>query len=481
MVSRSSRRMASTVLTCGVILATGLLASAAASTRPSSGLETHNLRLAYTCIFPSGRQQVGVQVRATMPSITTAGQPIQPTGVQTIITLPPAAVADLSRLGAALAAGGDQLMTVVPENGHPIRVAWRGQTSQLTPVPGKGELALATLGPVSGVPTSQLGRISFTLGRLALAITLRKANGALTDPATLRVACALNPRQNARLATVAVTKPTATSRPGEGRTSPVVAPRQVIHSAKKAKFPPGCAKIPVKGPSAQPVCAWIDGFSNVNKLRGAAELGPGLLNIDLNEKFKITNTNIISLSSAQLFYHGKMELPPTQTTFLTFGFVPVSATLELVELKPISIHSDETLKPPTFKITASATSYLRIRIYNVRVNGEPLDVGSHCQSQSPFKLVLHGKGETLSHPVTHEVGYTVQTGGPLTGLVSVPPFSGCGVGENLDRLFTASISGSHNFTLQTQGTTCGPSLSPSATTCPPPVPKPQRQLKPLPK
>ena len=100
---------------------------------------------------------------------------------------------------------------------------------------------------------------------------------------------------------------------------------------------------------------------------------------------------------------------------------------------------------------------------------EPLDVGPHCQTASAVKLDLVGRGENTIPPK----GYTVPTGGPLSGRVTIPRFTGCGVTENLDPLLTGSISGRGNFLKVTQGKLCGPS-QPANWSCPPPVPKPLR-------
>jgi hypothetical protein len=105
----------------------------------------------------------------------------------------------------------------------------------------------------------------------------------------------------------------------------------------------------------------------------------------------------------------------------------------------------------------------------VTVNGVPLRVGAGCRTVRPVRLVLIGKGDNTIPPR----GYTVSTGGPLSGMLTIPPFTGCGVSENLDPLLTGSISGSGNFVKLTQGKLCGPS-QPSNWTCPPPVPKPLR-------
>jgi hypothetical protein len=70
-------------------------------------------------------------------------------------------------------------------------------------------------------------------------------------------------------------------------------------------------------------------------------------------------------------------------------------------------------------------------------------------------------------------GYTLPTGGPLTGEVTIPSFVNCGVGENLDPLLNASIAGPANFQLITQGTLCTPQ---ELTLCPPTIPKPLRHV-----
>jgi hypothetical protein len=77
-------------------------------------------------------------------------------------------------------------------------------------------------------------------------------------------------------------------------------------------------------------------------------------------------------------------------------------------------------------------------------------------------------GQTVNGVTT---GYTFVSGGPVTGTIDIPAFTGCGVGENLDPLFDASVSGNDNFLHLTQGTLCAPA---SAFGCPPTVPTPVR-------
>jgi hypothetical protein len=101
------------------------------------------------------------------------------------------------------------------------------------------------------------------------------------------------------------------------------------------------------------------------------------------------------------------------------------------------------------------------------VNGEPLAIGPGCRPVSNVRLTLIGRGDNTVPPT----GYTVTTGGPLSGRLTIPAFTDCGVTENLDPLLTGSISGPGNYVLMTQGKLCGPA-DPQEWTCPPPVPKP---------
>jgi hypothetical protein len=162
-------------------------------------------------------------------------------------------------------------------------------------------------------------------------------------------------------------------------------------------------------------------------------------------------------NAAELDFHGKHEFPPSTATFLTFGFVPTTATIQLIEHGTINIFAigpagfQRPCKPNPFRschTIATVFSRLSITILpgSVKVNGVPLNVGSHCQTPA-FDVKVVGSDAT-------NPPYRVNTGGPLAGLASVPKFKGCGVGENLDPIFNAAISGPRNFQLLTQGPVC---------------------------
>src|SRR6185437_4840986 len=383
-----------------------------------------------------------------------------------------AAAAYLTRLGASSVAGSGTFASTqasAPETstakpGDPMLARWplRLNPTHLT---GGEPLQLAAItltGPNATVASKgqppKPGLTTITADSLAFDLSLA---GTAAHPAALtmvQLSCALTSPAGSKLASVQLHQ-AKNAQPAKKK-------------KKKIKIPPGCGKIKVVGDGAA-TCAYLPGYADVAKLIGAALLEPaapakpGLVNVDFAEHHKITKTELIARSTGKLFYKGKPELPPITTTLLAFRFVPVTATLEIRELGPIIIVSTSGITAPPFPITVVATAKVTIQITNVKVNGVPLAVGPRCETATPVTLKLTGKGDNTLPPR----GYTVPTGGALQGRVTIPRFTGCGVGENLDPLFTGSISGKGNFVKQTQGKLCGPA-QPDDFFCPPPVPKP---------
>lgn len=230
----------------------------------------------------------------------------------------------------------------------------------------------------------------------------------------------------------------------------------------------GCVTVPLPGVPAQAIVA---GFSNVTKLHGASLLGPALTSLDIGTSVTLCPTYFVQNGTAVASYRGKPEFPPAHATFLTFGVVPVSATLEVSQVgkgKLIAIGLNNAATGGLVVIRER----LKVAVSGVTVNGVPLAVGPHCGTGRPLSAVLAGFDPTSTPGPGY---YTVVLGGPLTGTIAFPPFTGCGVGENLDPILTASISGSANFVKITQGRICNLAVpvSPNSV-CPPPVPVPLR-------
>lgn len=511
----------------GLVLAAGAQGAVSAITAdaPPAARQDVRVQLGYECQFPSGPEPVGVAVAATLPVAASIGKPIQPTGLRITATLPHAALADLTKTHANEVAGSAALGTSVTGGGGAATAAqWPGRMSAPLPIPATGSLPLLFPGLAPPVTMTTPGTVTFTAAGLTLSLTPSRAGQSTGSPGTVQVACTLSPGQHAGIAAVPVISaspspsPSATAGPRGGR--PVTSP--AASSSAGGGIPPGCARQIIRGGTTSPVlgCAYLLGYADVKKLHGAALIGPAvngsapaaLLHVDTYASdigcvpteptvAKCVSSHgeihVYSCSVVQLDYHKKLEFPPARSTFLSFGFTPVSAVMHLSEVpwphnhpptenkkcyqgfnkgkavpltSPIiSIFSDlgDAGNLPVLNI---GTTYLAIRVSHVTANGVPLNVGPHCEVAEPVKAVLTGHG--TNNPIS---GYTIDLGGPLTGNVTIPNFTHCGAGENLDPLLSATISGPANFQLMTQGTLCTPEQS-GKPGCPPTIPKPRRHL-----
>jgi hypothetical protein len=482
------RGVRSAVIAGGVLLA-GTLASAVTVAAQASGTGTAgdvHRSLGYTCSFPSSaRMRTGVTITAKFPVAGIAGRRIRPDGIRITVRLPAAEVATLRHLGAA-AVSTTALLSVEASQRTMTMSRWQVQSATAQELSAAGDLTIVARGRAAPVIATSRGTVTFTAAGLTLTLHLDSAASASpgsggdspsTSPSTgiqasaspgspspgtmeLRVSCSPTGRRGAALDAIPVasagSKPHRKSPPGR----------------HKLKLPKDCGHIKVHG-SGVAVCGYVTGYSDVTKLYGAAPLQPqrpakpALVNIDFAYRHVFKPGRLIAFSTGELYYQGHRELPPVRATFLAFGFVPVTATLRVTELTPIQIRSVSGITGLPYPITVSATTRVAIGISDVDVNGVPLAIGPRCRPVSTTPLTLIGRGDNTSPPT----GYTVPTGGPLSGQLTIPAFTDCGVTENLDPLLTGSISGPGNYVLMTQGKLCGPAF-PQGWTCPPPVPRP---------
>ena len=454
---RMGRLLVAATAGAAVIAAAGVAVAGAAPGTGAGAARRASMLLAYNCRFPSGAWPVHVRVGADFPAAGTIGRAIQPTGVHVTVTVPRAA---LGVLAATTVRASVSLGLTVAEGRTSVGAAWRALKARPARLPAGG-LVLPATGPVPSAQPSGPGEVTFTADGLLLAliprkaIVSRKANGTVASPAALTVACGPRRGQNRQLAVVPVSgaspSPSASGRPGTERHRP----------AAHSRTASSCF---IKSPNPWIGSAFIAGYSNVRKLNEAALLGPGPNNrpraglTDINILYNIVDTctnTFYSYNTGQLNYRDKPQLPPARATFLNFGFVPVTATLTITvipsDCRDVTGHLIGkvglciVLKEPlsSTREFTTVTSEQQFRIYDVTVNGTPLNVGPHCQTPVPTKVVL-----------TSNAHYDVTKGGVLSGDVTLPPFAGCGVGETLDPLLNAAISGPGNFVQLTQGPTC---------------------------
>lgn len=511
-----------TAVACGLAVAAGALVSASGvlADAASPGPQAVRAQLAYRCGFAAGPRPVGVTVAASFPSAAAAGQPIKVSGLRASAALPPSVAAGLRRQGATVT-GRDVLSIAETANAKPAIALWPGRTRKPVPIPADGRLRLTFSGPVPPVTATAPGTVTFTAAQLNVALTVHTAKGLTSTAAITPVACTLTSAKRAKLASVQVTAAAGSPSP-----SPSAAGRHGTGPATRtgSGIPPDCVKHIVHGGTTSPTlgCAYLIGYADVHKLNEAALVGPApsgnppaaLLNADTYatdvgcvppEPTTAAcikhggSIHVYICTGADLNYQNQLQFPPARATFLNFGFVPVTAIMQLsqtswpsnhpptenpkcykgiiknkpVKLKSpiITVFSDANNTLPSQPVVSTGTTYLTIHVSQVTVNGVPLPVGPDCGVDQRMKAVLVGRGTNVPYS-----GYTLDLGGPLTGSVTIKQFSHCGVGENLNPLLDAGISGPNNFQLITQGTLCTPQQT-GKPGCPPTVPKPVRHLK----
>ncbi|WP_405580808.1 DUF6801 domain-containing protein [Streptomyces sp. NBC_01190] len=245
---------------------------------------------------------------------------------------------------------------------------------------------------------------------------------------------------------------------------PVGEPDPVI--VKSVPRPP--TAVPYPGPGDPPFppysqCGFITGYANIGKLGGASVVNdlrqhPRLATIVQ----KTTWSDFTSDDPLKWYFEidsiAALTLPPADATFLTYGFMPTSAKMSLV---PRGLMTVVTVGTGTQGTISTSAIYGKqdLRLYDVEVNGTPLDVGPDCHTTRPLEIELRGYDRSsLTGVPTRPQDYSVQTGGPLAqDDLAIPPFTGCGThGDDLDALFTSSISGHGNSLNLIQGPLCVP-------------------------
>ncbi|MFC9466158.1 DUF6801 domain-containing protein [Streptomyces coelicoflavus] len=491
-----------------------VLAALVPTTASASGTQEVEAELPYVCTLPSGPLPATVRVSAEFPERALAGEAFTPSGVTTTVELPDQAVADLAARDAAGVRAATRLGVGVTQNAATATATWRGSAEPVA-LPESGPLTLVTQGAVPSVAGRGDGDLTFSAGALAIDLALEAADGTATDAATadsgsgsgpgsLTVDCALAedaPGQGL-LATVPVGtgsaapsgSPSSPSPSGPAGTSGAPddgqpdgpgdreAERQSERSPKVLENTPGTAadrdEVPPcrydeqHPPTDVSLNAYVTGYANVKKMKGAAYLPPSCVLIEQgipvpgppDPDYLIFDT----VSYANFHYQERRQTPPFEATFLSFDFAPVKATMVLEQTDTMRIDSRMKMSMTDFSTTTD--TYVRaplvLHVLDLEVNGTPLDVGSECRTETSLvsedpdpanfpgdHLVLYGRGELLiGQPAT---GYLLLSGGVLSGEATIPAFTGCGTdGEDLDRLLTASVSGPGNLIKQVQGQTC---------------------------
>ncbi|EQD84479.1 DUF6801 domain-containing protein [Saccharopolyspora erythraea] len=378
-------RAAALGLAAGVSAAglSGVTAVAGTASRTTAG----------TCGFAHGTESVSGEVSAGFPESAAAGTAIRPDGLSVSLVLPASGVERLRAHGVT-AVGGTVGVRIAVRRGDAGRdVSTVPVPVAATPLPASGELRLAVRPEFPAVAVDGPGEVVFELHGVTAVLN---PQGQDSD-----VVCAPVPGEPAVLAAVRVA---GAAGPGADPDPPPVP----------------------AAPAGLPVSYWIeDSVTRIAKLGSEMSIGRGRFEArtSLQKPYPVT---------------GEVRLPSAQGYFVTFGFAPVTSTVEMVQggetvgnLKGITFVNGDIVGE------VDTTIQVVVRLHDVRVDGVALDVGPDCRTAAPAAIRVQGKLVFRNNP--NGVPPT-----PFTTAYEIPPFTGCGVAEDLDPLLTGLISGPGN-------------------------------------
>ncbi|MEV6399471.1 DUF6801 domain-containing protein [Streptomyces sp. NPDC051907] len=476
--------------------AAGLVAGLLAGPGSAAQARDVSVFVAYRCAFPSGVHDVRADFTGAFPDAGAVDRPIQPGETTVRLTVPRAALDGALPQGASSLAADATLTAHIAQNGRTVQASWGPLGAAPAPVPESQDLELEHRGPVPSVTVTSPGDVRFAAGDLTLALRPAAAEGGQDELTLPPVDCEVAEGPDALLATVPVPddgaatpspapQPSASNgEPGEGdagepqegiAVAPTpsgaapgdVCPKELPPGGIDESFvpqPPPGAPVVVSNLAGRHGCAYAVGFANVAKLGGAMIVNDPAKNPQLINVLTTVRTAQRQPSKPGGYYFridsfGELRLADAESTFLTFGFQPVTAKVEFTN-GPLTISTGSIGSPPNRVNFAVSGFYQSLRVYDVKINGTPLDVGPACRTARPFRVVLHGKFPDYVN---------VLIGGPMSGTVTIPEFSGCGTGgEDLDQLFSAALSGPGNLVAINQGNVCVP-VQPAL--CPPKIPR----------
>jgi hypothetical protein len=159
----------------------------------------------------------------------------------------------------------------------------------------------------------------------------------------------------------------------------------------------------------------VTGTTYLAKLNTTANLGSGTL------------ASIVDLTTGTS--QSTLTLPPATVSVKEFGFVPVTATTELIQNGPAA----GTVNFSTNTITSTAN--VTLKLTNLTIFGVSLPVGDKCQT-TPFNIGISSGS-----------GFTVSAGGPVTGTYTIPAFHDCGLNTLLLNLTIPGAGNTLNLNL----------------------------------
>ncbi|WIX88509.1 DUF6801 domain-containing protein [Amycolatopsis sp. DG1A-15b] len=432
------RRVRPRSVTVTALAAAGLLSAAngaltgvgSAAPAPEAPPEkTATASVSVTCPFadPLGSRKLTVATSATLPSQAKTGTSATISKYSVQLSLPRDVALSLLPAGATAGSvqGAMQLDLTVHQGERSDKIPVP-LTVAPTPLPETGDVTLTATGDVPEIAINTIGAVIFDVTAPTLALAAVPAPDAAATPAAPDapatpaaqpappVACTLDADQQATLGTILV-QPTATPGPEQkAALGAAAAQEDEPPPANEYTVPLGLITIFTK--------------STIKRLGATVVSDPALL---INGFFSV------DLDTTESRVSGSAVFKPATTTFLAFGFVPVTATVEFLPEDYLNSKMIEIggglYTGDDGEIWLSTQLKVMGRVSNVKINGVPVDVGPDCVTAD--KITLHVSG--------HYDPFT--TGHIQDPNFELPEFRDCGSGsQDLTPLLSGMSKGKGN-------------------------------------
>lgn len=450
-----------------MMVATASLATAP----PATAAPNIGVRATYQCaVGKSPAHRVPVRFSGKAPRAGKAGKPIRLGRVTLTAELPVALAGEVLGPGLGRLTGTARPSVRVGQGGRSVNGQWPDLAVVPVAVPDVGKVRLTASGAVPPVIPAAPGDVTFQAGPLSLRLGPGPVGAGAPKPvgasASRVTTVSCRPETVKRLATVKVG---GVAQPGTAPTAPVAADDEPRCKVPEMEFNESFESIldltnPKYGaststpPGGAVRCAQVVGYAVQRKAGvSAAVVGRELLRSTAGGQVRSAeadgNWDYFGVAAAS-------DIQPTRVTALGFGFVPTSLTLKTEH--DLRIHGsarsesyaqtnpDVPWKLPLKGTTVFSRARVRVVIGDAVVNGTPLDLGPKCSSQGVVLSLVaepwkYGMEDFLNGAI-HET--------PKDSLLTVPRFSGCGNGENLNPLLTATAAGGGNYVRIQQGFAC---------------------------
>ncbi|MBB4777521.1 hypothetical protein [Actinomadura livida] len=449
------------------------------------------------CSGKAGTHQVALRIDSTVPTSGTVGQPVQLGTIKVDVSLPPELVKEVepapsveasappvtgvtpSSATAPALGGVAEIQVAVRGLGGDRRGGWPAFALAAAPPRGDGAVHLTGSGVAPPVVPESPGGLSWSAGAVGLSLVPDETTAKDAEELALRCVA----EKETVLGTVDVKRGNGTAVPGASSASPRQAaapqhlcemipaggedPRYAINrdDPKLAAIyesppkPDGTFDFPDTGIM---MCIKATGFFNLRKAENAAPVA-----VETNARVPTESSQgnpFTGPNWSELRGYSVNQTYPASATLLGFGFMPTRAEARAEQVRPpgsgpgapvtgnLRILQSQPLAIPGPTVEnheIRAAAYIRLKAGQTEVNGVPLDLGDKCMT-SPTLLSATGfMGNLRTGTTQYDQGQTL-----IAEDFTIPPFSGCGVDEDLSPILTASVSGAGNYANLESGRWC---------------------------